>query len=216
LCSSLHTRTTTNRQDYLFVHTFTNVTARVRALFPESDTEVRNLLAEGYAALLEKRRVFTENAMIRNVPLPFTPNPEVDPDEESKKDSALEESEELLDPRCFEYACWMMACVEGEGKIADEANLLLFLWTIERCSYEAFLFVKQSDKYSRLPISIRNFVDWWSSDDFKNYVNALEKAFDKKWDKKWDMEEDWDESEAFNIVTDILEYEKDFWAASRD
>jgi hypothetical protein len=186
----------------------------VRALIPESETEVRNLLAEGYAALLEERRVFTNNAMSRNVELPFTTNPEVDPDEESKTDgdSIIDESAETLHPKCLDYVCWIMSCVDSGGKIDDEANLLLFLWTIERCYYDAFLFVKQSEKYSRLPISIRNFVDWWSSDDFKNYVNALEKAYDKKWETL----EDWDEVDAFQIVTDILDYEKDFWASSRE
>jgi thiaminase len=203
------------QQDYLFVRTFTYVTARARDIIPETQNDIRELLGNGYSALLEERRVFKENAERRKVFLPFTTEPEVNPDDESKKESSfLDELDPHFHPKCLEYAKWMVLFLNGEENRRKKTTkeLLVFLWTIEKCYYEAFLFVQQSKDSDLLPVSIKSFVDWWSSDDFNDYINALEKMYnavaagvDHREEKK----------ELHQIIAEILRLEALFWSSSR-
>lgn len=187
----------------------------MRNAIPETQDSIRRLLGDGYAALLEERRVFRENAERRQVSLPFTAEPEINPDDEGKKDSSIfRDSDQYFHPKCLEYAKWMVMFLNEEKRARNRKTkeFLLFLWTIEKCYYEAFLFVKQSESYGQLPDSIKSFVEWWSSDNFKDYINAVEKGFHSIVEEV----DDRDEREKFcQIVAEILRLEALFWASSK-
>lgn len=101
---------------------------------------------------------------------------------------------------------------EERARNRKTEEYLLFLWTIEKCYYEAFLFVKQSENYDQLPDSIKSFVEWLSSDNFKDYINALENSFHSIVEEV----DNRDEKERFRqIIAEILRLETLFWASSK-
>ena len=202
-----------DRQDYLFVRAFTTFTARVRDIITSTSPRIASLVQNSYNSLLTERTVFQENASKRGVSIPATSEPNSDPDiEKSETTAILEELKPHLRPACHQYVGWMMSCVTGntQNKIIDPANIILLLWAMERCYYEAFLSVRQSEKFNELEDSIKAFVEWWTTEEFRSSIDSLEAVFEA-----WSGgKRTWLEGEAEHVLYAMLHYEEQFWATA--
>jgi thiaminase len=101
----------------------------------------------------------------------------------------------------------MLSCVSEKDRKVSFATLLLLLWGIEKCYYEAFLAVKESKHFPELDESVKNFVEWWTTSEFCCYIDKLESVFQE-------VREDetaWDWTAAGGIFKIMLIYEKQFW-----
>ena len=194
----------------MYVRAFTTFTAALGCLVPSAYPDIRTFIHdEGYSALLTEREVFEANAAKRGVSIPVISKPSLNPVEENDaKSSITVELKQGLHPACYEYANWMMSCVSDDHEnVISFATLLLLLWGIEKCYYEAFLFVKESAKFTSLDLSVKNFVEWWTAPEFRNYINKLEGIFERvqKDEVTWDLHA------ARALFKVMLIYESQFW-----
>lgn len=202
-----------NQKDYLYVRVFTTFTAAVGCCTPPRHIDYRGLIHnDDYGALLTEREVFETNAANRGVSVPLTSKPSIDPVEEKGANiSIAQELKPHFHPSCYEYADWMMSFVSrpSDDKVGF-ATLILLLWGIERCYYQAFLSVKESENFVSLDDSVKHFVEWWTASEFRDYIDKLERVFNDV----QGVDTPWDANVARSILKTMLLHESKFWNSS--
>lgn len=104
----------------------------------------------------------------------------------------------------------MISC--ADNKSISFANLLLLLWGIEKCYFDAFSYVKQEEAYQHPEFDdgYRKFVEWWTAAEFGKYIDELEEGFNAVRKKG----EAWDEEQGRELMRVMLEHEASFWASA--
>jgi thiaminase len=197
-----------DQQDYLYVRVFTTFTAKIWQSIPEKLSQTRSLMENGYKSLFRERELFHTNAENRKISLPPTTSPAPSP--AAEHDSQLSSLKQYFHPSCYKYAEWMISC--ADDKSISFANLLLFLWGIEKCYFEAFSYVKQAEAYKSREFDegYRKFVDWWTAAEFGMYIKELEEGFNAVRKNG----ERWDEKQGRELMRVMLEHEASFWASA--
>jgi hypothetical protein len=188
---------------------FTTFTAKVWDLIPNDLSDIRSLIENGYQSLLHERQLFQTNASDRKISLPPTTSP--NPIPENEVNVSFSSLQPYFHPSCYEYAEWMISCCSTNKNISF-ANILLLLWGIEKCYYEAFMYIKKSEAYNTpaFATSYRKFVEWWTADEFGKYIDELEEGFYVAGGGK----EGWDEGQGREVLKIMLEHEANFWASA--
>lgn len=111
----------------------------------------------------------------------------------------------------MEYMRFIALTLCGAGTGAGESahhwtTLLAVLWMCEKVYLDSMVAVRDSEGFGRLEESVKDFVRWWSTDEFAGYIKALEEATEGVRGS-----EGWREEEAKWAVGEVLRWERGFW-----
>jgi thiaminase len=200
--------------DYVYVHCGAFFLARLITSLPQSEeaSELGETLRGGYKVLLQELNIFRAKAKDRGVVLPEVPPVHSNPEEEAKNvpEDVYKRLATLpgVDPGCREYMHFMTSSLQ-EGW--HWTTLLAALWMLELVYYKAMWAVKTGEGFKRLDDSTRDFVEWWSNEDFRGYVETLGDAVDRVKDS-----EGWREGEVRQALDGVLAGEMAFWGIAEE
>lgn len=197
--------------DYIYVHAGTHFLAYLIHSLPQT-TKLHPLLVGGYFTLLSELSLFRSKAAARGVALPTLPAPHPDPGVEAARDpmAVLAALMPTAAEGCTVYMRFLMELCDGG---AHWTTLLAVLSVCEKVYLDAMMTVRESEafKSGALDESVRDFVEWWSSKEFSEYVSVLEAEA-----AAVRGGEGWREDEARAAVEKAIELEIGFWAIATE